>query len=100
MVLVNPLVIASLASISYGFGMGFSGLLWTTLIQERVPQERLGRVSSLETLSTLSLIPAGLMVGGIATDHLGANTVFVACGGLNVLLAIAALAMKDIRQLS
>lgn len=96
----NPAGIASLASITYGFGMGFSGLLWTTIMQERVPQEKLGRVSSIEMLCGFSLIPVGLAIGGLTTDHIGASNVFVVCGVINVILALAALSTKDIRRLS
>lgn len=95
-----PVVVAGLASITYGFGMGLSDLLLTTLTQEYVPQDQLGRISSIQMLCTFSLIPVGLAVGGVVTDHVGASIVFVVCGGLNVILGGIALAFKDIRKLS
>jgi MFS family permease len=95
----HPAVVASLASMTYGFGMGFSGLLWTTLIQERVPEEKLGRVSSIQMLCTLSLIPVGLVVGGVMADRVGASIIFIVCGVLNVILGGVALAFQDIRKL-
>jgi MFS family permease len=94
---MNPAVIASLVSVAYGFGMGFSGLIWSTVIQEQVPQEKLGRVSSIQMLCTMSLSMVGLALGGIMTDHVGASAVFVICGLLNIVQATIALSIRDLR---
>lgn len=97
---LNPGLIASLASLLYGLGMGTSNLLWTTLTQEYVPQEKLGRVSSIGLLSALGLTPLGLVLGGLLTDTLGASLVFVACGLANVLLALIAIRNRDVYSLN
>lgn len=96
---LNPGLIASPVSLLYGLGMGTSNLLWTTLTQEYVPEEKLGRVGSIGLLSVLGLTPLGLALGGLLTDTLGASLVFIACGLANVLLTLIAIRSRDIYRL-
>jgi len=79
--------------------MGTSGLVWTTLTQELVPGDKMGRVSSVQMLGSFSLMPLGLATGGILTDRIGPSLVFIAGGMLNLLVAAVGLCVKDIRRL-
>ena len=92
-------VIACLASACLGFGLGAFGIIWVTLMQELVPQDMLGRVSSIDQLGAWSLLPIGFALTGIATDHIGPAAVFLLAGAMNVVLAIIALLVPDIRDL-
>jgi DHA3 family macrolide efflux protein-like MFS transporter len=68
-------------------------------MQKRIPEEKLGRVTSLfVTLSTLAS-PLGLLVAGIGAERVGLTTWFVITGIL-LCLAIAATSLsKNIRTL-
>jgi hypothetical protein len=92
-------VLLSLASATFGFGMGLSGLLGSTLEQELVPAEKLGRVSSIEMLASFSLIPVGIALGGVFTDQIGPRWIYLTSGSVIVGLALLALASEDIRKL-
>jgi MFS family permease len=87
-----------LASGLIGFGLGTFGILWVTLMQELVPAEMLGRVSSIDQLGAWSLLPLGYVLTGWATDQFGPSLVFLLAGLLNVLLASIALAVPVIRR--
>jgi MFS family permease len=73
------------AAIALLFCCGFAGegaeLVWTTLLQELVPGEILGRIVAMDYLVSLSLQPAGIALAGPAAAILGAGGVFLA-GGL------------------
>ncbi|MEP7357637.1 MAG: MFS transporter, partial [Anaerolineales bacterium] len=74
-------------------------LVWVNLLQERVPPDKLGRVSSIDLLGSYVLIPVGFVVGGWATDRFGAPLVFLLGGGITVGVALLALLHPAIRQL-
>ena len=91
-------VLTILASWLIGFGLGTFGIIWVTLMQELVPGEMLGRVSSIDQLGAWSLLPLGYILTGLATDRFGPSLVFLIAGLLNILLAIIALAVPAIRR--
>lgn len=95
---IAPFVISG-ANIFVGAGMGALGVIWTTTMQEMVPDDKLGRVSSIDWLCSLSLMPVGLVVAGLLTDSIGPREVFIIGGMLNILLAIIALVFSNVSKL-
>jgi MFS family permease len=91
-------VLTILATGLIGFGLGTFGILWITLMQELVPEEMLGRVSSIDQLGAWSLLPLGYILAGLATDHFGPSLVFLVAGLFNILLAIIGLAVPAIHR--
>src|SRR5690606_40100921 len=63
-----------------GFLMECFGVVWITLLQERVPSHLLGRVSSVDSLGCFSAIPVGLGVAGAAVAAFGLAWAVVAVG--------------------
>jgi MFS transporter, DHA3 family, tetracycline resistance protein len=74
-------------------------LIWTHTLQEMVPGNMLGRVSSIDALGSFVLLPIGFALAGWGTDLLGAPKVFL-IGGIGViLLVLLGLAHPAIRNL-
>jgi MFS family permease len=94
----EPIVVSG-ASLFAGFCLGTFGIISTTLMQELVPNDKLGRVSSLDMLGSYSLIPLGFLLVGILADLIGPSRVFIGGGIMTMVLAILALCVRDIRQL-
>jgi MFS family permease len=94
-----PLVALVLAALINGAALEIESLIWTNILQETVPGERLGRVSSIDSLGSFVLLPVGFAITGWATDQLGAAPVFLIGGGLTAILAIVAMAHPAIRAL-
>lgn len=92
-----PAVMA--AAFVYGFGISIGSMVWVNSLQEMVPQERLGRVTSIDMLGSFIFLPVGFAVAGILTERFGAANVFVLGGSLVVLLAIGMLLVPSIRRL-
>jgi MFS family permease len=82
-----------------GAGLGAFTIIWVTVLQELIPADKLGRVSSLDWLGSFALQPVGLAVVGALTDRLGPQWVFVWGGGLNLVLALVAFTVRGIRTL-
>ena len=97
--LSGSVLLAALAAIVCGATSATFGLIWTNSLQELVPHEQLGRVSSIDFLGSFALMPIGFGIIGWATDQIGAPLIFVICGVLTVGLAALGLTHPAIRNL-
>ena len=88
-----------LAILVCGAGIAMLELLWVNTLQEMVPPEKLGRVSSVDALGSYALLPLGYALAGIAADRLGAAPVFVLGGAISALVIALGLAHPGIRDL-
>jgi MFS transporter, DHA3 family, tetracycline resistance protein len=92
-----PVLIASM--FISGMSVSVFSLIWTHTLQEMVPGNMLGRVSSIDALGSFVLLPIGFALAGWGTDLLGAPKVFL-IGGIGViLLVLLGLAHPAIRNL-
>ncbi|MBM7693901.1 MFS family permease [Peribacillus deserti] len=57
-----------------GAGMMLFGLIWETSLQELVPEEKFGRVASLDMLGSFALLPLGYLLTGWIAEAAGRNT--------------------------
>jgi MFS family permease len=87
------------AAFVYGVGISTGSLVWTNTLQEMVPPERLGRVSSIDALGSFVFLPLGFAFAGLLTERIGPADVFVVGGTLVVLLAVGMLLVPSIRRL-
>jgi len=97
--LVHSLPALMAAAFIYGLGISTGGLVWTNVLQEMVPQERLGRVSSIDALGSFVFLPLGFALAGILSDLLGPANVFLIGGILIIPLAAGMLLVPSIRHL-
>jgi DHA3 family tetracycline resistance protein-like MFS transporter len=91
---VSLIVAAALGAAATSFG-----LIWTNSMQEIVPKEMLGRVSSIDYLGSFVLLPIGFAVAGWATDLYGAAMIFIVAGSVIAVLALLALLHPAIRKM-
>lgn len=72
-------------------------VIWTTLLQRRVPDRMRGRVSSLDWFVSLSLLPVSTAVAGPAGEALGLTPAFVLAGVIPALASAAVLVGLGLR---
>ncbi len=94
-----PLWILIVAALINGIALQFGALAWTQLLQEKIPNEQLGRVSSIDSMGSMGLMPVGMALAGWATTSFGPAPVFIAGGALTALSGMAALLHPSIRRL-
>jgi DHA3 family tetracycline resistance protein-like MFS transporter len=75
------------------------GLIWVNTLQEQVPRELQGRVSSVDFLGSSLLAPVGYAVGGWATELLGPVLIFIVGGILQTGLIGLGLLHPKVRTL-
>jgi hypothetical protein len=69
-----------------GAGIALFDVWWTTALAERIPPDKLSRVSSYDWMVSLGLLPLGYVLAGPLAGALGAVEVLL---GGSVLAAIA-----------
>jgi MFS family permease len=90
------LIVAALIN---GAALEVVGLIWTNILQEFVPEEKLGRVVSIDTLGSFVLLPLGYTFTGWLVDRVDVAFVFIAAGGLAALTSLVPLLHPSIRGL-
>ncbi len=73
-------------------------IIWTTLLQQLVPRQLLGRVSSLDWLVSTGLVPVSFALTGPAAALLGPGTTMVAGGLIGAVLMGALLFVPGVRD--
>jgi MFS family permease len=74
-------------------------IVWATTKQRHVPASLLGRVSSLDWLISVGLLPLSFALTGPVSDAVGARTTLVAAGVLGAIVTFAALFVPGMRAL-
>ncbi|MBC7877425.1 MAG: MFS transporter [Anaerolineales bacterium] len=94
-----PLYILVFAALLNGAALEIDSLIWTNIMQEKVPPEKMGRVSSVDTLGSYVLLPIGFAVTGWLIDTVGVKAVFIAAGGMTAIISLLPLLHPVIRKL-
>jgi DHA3 family tetracycline resistance protein-like MFS transporter len=80
------------------FGLLSTGeIVWQTVLQQRVPNQLLGRVSSVDWFTSTLLVPISFVITGPVAGALGAETTLLAAGVLGGTMMAAFIALPPIR---
>ncbi|HEX6389438.1 MAG TPA: MFS transporter [Solirubrobacteraceae bacterium] len=74
-------------------------IVWATLKQQHVPSHLLGRVSSLDWLISLALLPLSFALTAPVAAAVGAQTTLILAGVLGALLTLGPLMLPGMRDL-
>lgn len=82
-------------------GVGFEpfNVYWQTALQREIPSDKLARVSSLDWMASLSLLPVGMALTGPAVAAFGITAVLLLAAAVNVVSTIAALFVPGVKEL-
>ncbi|MBA2522631.1 MAG: MFS transporter [Solirubrobacterales bacterium] len=87
------------ANVVGGLGIALFDVWWMTALNERIPPDRLSRVSSYDWMVSLGLLPLGYLLAGPLARSLGAVEVLAAGSAIAFLALAATLLSRDIRSL-
>ncbi|MBY8851535.1 MFS transporter, partial [Saccharothrix sp. MB29] len=68
-------------------------------LQERVPGDRLSRVSSYDMLFSFMFMPLGYLLAGPVAERVGTAPTLVACSAVVVVATLAVLLSRDVRTM-
>jgi MFS family permease len=84
-----PLAVVVPAMVVSGAGIALFDVWWLTALAERIPPDKLSRVTSYDWTVSLGLVPLGYVLAGPAADALGATQVLL--GGSIIAFVVLAL---------
>ena len=87
------------ANLIAGIGLALFDIWWLTALAERIPPDKLSRVTSYDWLVSLGLVPLGFLLAGPLADALGATTVLIGGSALASIALAAALLPRETRML-
>jgi DHA3 family tetracycline resistance protein-like MFS transporter len=73
-------------------------IVWATAKQRHVPSTLLGRVSSLDWLISIGLLPLSFALTGPVAAAIGPRTTLIAAGVLGAIVTLAAFAVPGVRD--
>jgi MFS family permease len=94
-----PLELVLPAAVVGGFGFALFDVWWLTALAERIPPDRLSRVSSYDWMFSLGLLPVGYLLAGPLADAVGAIEVLAVGSALALAAWLLALIPRETRAL-
>jgi MFS family permease len=94
-----PLGLVLPAAVVGGFGFALFDIWWLTALAERIPPDRLSRVSSYDWMLSLGLLPVGYLLAGPLADAVGAIEVLAVGSALAMAAWLLALIPRETRAL-
>ena len=96
---------ATLVAVMAGAIVGYAGLIffdvaWQTALQDRIPQNALGRVASWDTLTSFIAMPIGNAMAGPLSGRFGINPVLAVCAVMLLASAASQLLIPGARALT
>jgi DHA3 family tetracycline resistance protein-like MFS transporter len=88
-----------LASVAFNSLETAGTIAWATTKQRLVPAELLGRVSSLDWLISIGLLPVSFAITGPVSAALGLRTTLIGAGVLGAVVTFAALLVPGVRAM-
>jgi MFS family permease len=88
-----------LASLAFNALETAGTIVWATIKQRHVPTALLGRVSSLDWLISIGLLPLSFALTGPVSGAIGAQETLIAAGVLGGLVTFAALLLPGMRDI-
>ena len=90
----QPMLIAGISGATFMLGQ----VIWTSLLQELVPRELLGRVSSVDWLVSVGLVPVSFALTGPISGLVGSTATMVGGGLFAAAVTIALLFVPRVRD--
>jgi MFS family permease len=90
--------VAAALSVLRGACLGFAITLWDTMLMQRVPEQMLARVISMDWFGSLGLLPAGLGLWAALSDIAPPSTLIAASSALCAAAFLVASTTRPIRS--
>jgi predicted MFS family arabinose efflux permease len=94
-----PVLLIAAAALVGQVGMSAGGALWFTALQEHIPAEARGRVSSYDWFGSLLAVPLGYALVGPVSHAIGVNETLVLAGLWTLLSSAVLVSLPSIRAL-
>jgi MFS family permease len=94
-----PLAVVIPATVAAGAGIALFDVWWLTALAQRIPPDKLSRVTSYDWMVSLGLLPLGYLLAGPLADALGAVPVLAGGSAIGLLALALGLVPRETRTL-
>jgi MFS family permease len=94
-----PLGVVIAAMVLSGAGIALFEVWWLTALAERIPPDKLSRVTSYDWMVSAGLLPFGYLLAGPLAERIGAVEVLIVGSAIGFLCLVAALLSRELRML-
>jgi MFS family permease len=94
-----PTLVIAAGAIFGGIALTLLNTLFSTTMQEQVPDEALSRVAAYDWLASVAFMPIGLAIVGPLADAAGVAEVLVTFAVLHVVLGLVVLSLPVVRRI-
>ena len=94
-----PLAVVIPATVAAGAGLALFDVWWLTALAQRIPPDKLSRVTSYDWMVSLGLLPLGYLLAGPLADALGAVPVLLGGSTIGLLALALGLVPRETRTL-
>ena len=92
-------IVIPVAMFIYSLSATILGLVWVKVLQEYIPNEQMGRVTSIDELGSSIGLPLSLVLTGIFTDHFDARQIIIWGGVSGMAITALGFLSKSVRTL-
>jgi predicted MFS family arabinose efflux permease len=94
-----PVLVLAVAGGLSVLSIELSNALWSTTLQERIPERSLSRVSAYDWMVSLVFMPLGYALAGPLAHRIGVDATLAAAAGLTIAANVGVLALPSVRNL-
>lgn len=94
-----PLPMLMLGSALFTFSIVVGNTFWSTMEQQHVPNEVLGRVDSISWMASLVIMPIGYAITGPVSEAIGVRETLLAAAAIGAVSTVGVLMFRSVREL-
>jgi MFS family permease len=94
-----PLPLLMLGSAGFTFSIIVGNTFWSTMEQQHVPNEVLGRVDAISWMASLLIMPIGYVITGPVAEAIGVRETLVAAAVIGAVSTVGVLSSRSVREL-
>ncbi|MFX0081250.1 MAG: MFS transporter [Candidatus Hodarchaeota archaeon] len=81
-------LLMSISAAIFGFIVPINNTIYLTIMQQKVPKEKMGRISSIDWAISLAISPIGALISGPLAEFFGVPSLFVGCSIIGVVITL------------
>ncbi|MCW2925895.1 MAG: transporter [Thermoleophilia bacterium] len=99
LVATAPLPVLFATNLLSGVGFGLFDTVWQSALQERIPADRISRVSAWDWMGSMAGMPLGFALAGGLVEAVGRDATLMAMAGSTFVVCVAFFADREVRSL-
>ena len=94
-----PLPVLMLGAAGFTFSIVVGNTFWSTMEQQHVPNEVLGRVDSISWMASLVIMPISYAITGPVSEAIGVRETLIAAAAIGAASTVGVLLSRSVREL-